>query len=240
MRINQSTPFLKGLCQYVAQGKLVPAGFQRPYVWSQDDVMALVTSIMKGYPLGAFLTWTPGPKGNVTSYARNRLGPVQFDQEDKWAGLLLDGQNRLASLMWMYHDMDAGVPPDATELELAVWNPAQRLVVNLEERKFEFVAVGEASEKMRLPMSHLLDGPLFNRRIRELEKTTWAAYSHAEIDEAMKWAQDCQDSFRDARVVLSDIEGGTATDAKEAFLHICKVGVPMSVEDLERAFTAIV
>ena len=39
----------------------------------------------------------------------------------------------------------------------------------------------------------------------------------------------------DVDVVVTDMADATAAEAKDAFLHICKVGVPMSEADFEKA-----
>ena len=45
----------------------------------------------------------------------------------------------------------------------------------------------------------------------------------------------CQNAFRNAQVVVTNLEQATVEEAKDAFLHICKVGVPMSAADFEAA-----
>src|SRR3546814_3468283 len=95
MTIRQESSFLLQLTERVKAGRAVPAAFQRPYVWSEKDIVALWTSIIKGYPLGAFLFWQP-PGKDISEYAQAALGPIRIPELQRPA-LILDGQNRLVT-----------------------------------------------------------------------------------------------------------------------------------------------
>src|SRR3546814_8818141 len=79
MTIRQESSFLLQLTERVKAGRAVPAAFQRPYVWSEKDIVALWTSIIKGYPLGAFLFWQP-PGKDISEYAQAALGPIKSEE----------------------------------------------------------------------------------------------------------------------------------------------------------------
>src|SRR3546814_2220262 len=98
MTIRQESSFLLQLTERVKAGRAVPAAFQRPYVWSEKDIVALWTSIIKGYPLGAFLFWQP-PGKDISEYAQAALGPIRIPELQRPA-LILDGQNRLVTFAW--------------------------------------------------------------------------------------------------------------------------------------------
>ena len=68
---------------------------QRRYVWSKEQVRALIDSIYKGYPSGSILLW------NVDPLPRTREAPISRGSghaESEASHLLLDGQQRLTSL----------------------------------------------------------------------------------------------------------------------------------------------
>lgn len=79
MDITQHATFLQSLVKQVRQGSLMPASFQRHYVWNQDDILALIESILIGYPIGAFLVWSPYGKADLTKVGRRRLGACLRD-----------------------------------------------------------------------------------------------------------------------------------------------------------------
>ena len=68
---------------------------QRKYVWSKEQVRALIDSIYKGYPSGSILLWKtdPLPKTREASISRGSR-----DAMSEPSLLLLDGQQRLTSL----------------------------------------------------------------------------------------------------------------------------------------------
>src|SRR3546814_11456269 len=85
MTIRQESSFLLQLTERVKAGRAVPAAFQRPYVWSEKDIVALWTSIITGYTLGAFLFWQP-PGQEISEYAKAALGPIRIPDMQRQMG----------------------------------------------------------------------------------------------------------------------------------------------------------
>lgn len=220
----------------IQAGSLAPASFQRPYVWTQADVLALCHSLVKGYPIGGLLTWTPWPWSNAdfSKVGRTRLGPIEVAQRNKYTSLLLDGQNRLASLAWFFREEDAPLPADMSEAEAATWGE-QWLVANLHTRTFEFVPHSEREAGMRVPMRALVDSQYGNQVTRKRFDTLWACFSEEERNAGLVWRDQVADAFREAQVAHTHLDNATPEEAKDAFLHICRVGVPMSAEDFDKA-----
>lgn len=235
MRIQQHSVFLKELVRQAVRGELAPAAFQRPYVWTRADVLSLLESILRGYPTGSFLVWTPMGKADLAKVGRPRLGPITLETGDAPASLLLDGQNRLASMAWLVHDPASALPQDLTEHERSVWASGPVLVANLLTESFEFVDAGQADEGMRLPMRALVDSRQANPLIRERWDGIWKPLGEEAINKGLTWFDKAQNTFSDARTVVTDMQHATADEARDAFLHICKVGVPMSEADFEAA-----
>ena len=88
---------LKDLFARAERGELQLPDFQREYIWDVDRVRTLVTSVLRGYPVGSFLALD-------TRNAPMRFRPRPLEglrPGDREPGLLLlDGQQRLTSL---YH-----------------------------------------------------------------------------------------------------------------------------------------
>lgn len=88
---------LKDLFARAERGELQLPDFQREYIWDVDRVRTLVTSVLRGYPVGSFLALD-------TRNAPMRFRPRPLEglrPDDREPGLLLlDGQQRLTSL---YH-----------------------------------------------------------------------------------------------------------------------------------------
>ncbi|WP_175935157.1 DUF262 domain-containing protein [Corynebacterium sp. Marseille-P4321] len=86
---------LKDLFSRAERGELQLPDFQREYIWDVDRIRTLVTSVLRGYPIGSFLALD-------TRNTQQRFRPRPLDgvdaQERDPGLLLLDGQQRLTSL----------------------------------------------------------------------------------------------------------------------------------------------
>ncbi len=78
-------------------GRLQLPDFQRDYVWEDEDVQSLLSSVAKGYPIGAFLSLETG--GPINFKPRLLAGvdtpTTHYTTPEE---LLLDGQQRITSL----------------------------------------------------------------------------------------------------------------------------------------------
>lgn len=232
-RIAQGAHFLQELVRMVSRGALVPAAFQRPYVWSQDDVLALVGSLLKRYPVGSFLLWTP--QEALPQHGRSRLGPILADNSpSSTSSLLLDGQNRLATMAWMTHDPAAPLPADISEMERQTWG-AHVLMMDLFEEKFVFIGRNETPSPTMLPSYLAFDTMARWRLIRERWDNDWTHLGDERVDRMLRWMDEVDRAFSDARVTVTEIHNASAQEARDAFLHICRVGVPMSEADFDAA-----
>lgn len=203
----------------VRAGRVVPAAFQRPYVWTADDVEALWASILKGYPLGSLLMWNPrDPSIGGTT----RLGPIAAASEGR-RDIILDGQNRLVTMAWSTTPPDAEVPSDAPGH--GVWRSGRTLVADPYLRTVRFVDNAEVAGMM-MPIHHL-SGSL-NTFLRR-------AWRRDEDDRHAHWLDGLGDLQRGARMIKVTIERATPAQARDAFLHIARAGVPMSAEDFDAA-----
>ena len=91
----------------INQSIFIPS-IQRPYVWEPEQVVRLFDSLMRGYPISTFLFWELQPEnfGDWDIYrfvSHFRHGDIHNDPAvltpDQSATLVLDGQQRLTSLL---------------------------------------------------------------------------------------------------------------------------------------------
>lgn len=88
--------------------RLILPAIQREYVWKPSQVIRVFDSIMRGYPVGSFLSWKVLPEtissfkfyGFMRDYSAfdNRHNPVIDIPNDREIVAILDGQQRLTSL----------------------------------------------------------------------------------------------------------------------------------------------
>lgn len=76
---------------------------QRPYVWKEKQICKLFDSIMRGYPLGTLLVWRTNQKLSsrpfTKDWSKKSDSPLLADETGRSKNLILDGQQRLQSLL---------------------------------------------------------------------------------------------------------------------------------------------
>ncbi|MDQ0147325.1 DUF262 domain-containing protein [Pseudarthrobacter niigatensis] len=92
----------------IQERKLILPAIQREYVWKPSQIIRVFDSIMRGYPVGSFLSWRVRPEtvskfkfyGFMKDYSAfdNRHNPVVDIPTDREVVAVLDGQQRLTSL----------------------------------------------------------------------------------------------------------------------------------------------
>src|SRR5262249_43289536 len=95
-KITPSSPRIASLLSDVAKGNIKIPVFQREYVWTDEQIMSLLDSIYRGYPVGSLLLWATKER---LKHERN-VGGFQLPEtpEDSPVNYVLDGQQRLTTL----------------------------------------------------------------------------------------------------------------------------------------------
>lgn len=83
---------------------------QRDFVWREDKIYTLMDSLMRGYPVGSFLTWETFNPINYRSFITDYVSDFDFESEmhspqdtSISREYVLDGQQRLQSLYIALH-----------------------------------------------------------------------------------------------------------------------------------------
>jgi hypothetical protein len=90
---------LSELIEKVRAGKIQLPDFQRPWVWDDDRIAALLATVARGYPLGVMMTLQTSSSGSPG--LRFRPKPLEGAELPGYVEpeeLLMDGQQRLTSL----------------------------------------------------------------------------------------------------------------------------------------------
>lgn len=88
---------LETLLNQCGEGKIQLPDFQRSWVWAEDRILSLISSISSAFPIGALMTLET-QKGNSIFAKRPIQGADKNATEAEPAELLLDGQQRMTSL----------------------------------------------------------------------------------------------------------------------------------------------
>ncbi|QRK06535.1 DUF262 domain-containing protein [Archangium violaceum] len=85
---------IEDLLDRVRRGEIRIPEFQRPFRWKAKDVVALLDSVYRGYPIGTLLFWKK--EAPAASFF---LGPVRIDAPHSTEALwVVDGQQRITAL----------------------------------------------------------------------------------------------------------------------------------------------
>lgn len=242
MRTIQRSCFLGSLLADASSGILMPADMNRPYVWEKEHVEALFDSILKQIPIGGFLLWQPNNKADLSTLSRSRLGPIdKATNVQAYAPvcLLLDGQNRLASLLWLAMVNPVFDTAQLSPAEHETWASGSALVFDGATNSVIFVPKNEADEGLRLPAWALMPSVVSQNTTNKLLRSRYdkweAHHTDQQIEDFVTRFDDAVNVFREARITVTTIEDATAEEARSIFLRICRVGVQMSQEDFDRA-----
>ncbi|WP_397519220.1 DUF262 domain-containing protein [Rhodococcus pyridinivorans] len=130
----------------IQRGDLILPAIQREYVWKPGQVVGLFDSLMRGYPVGGFLSWKVAPEtasrfrfyGFMKDFNafNNRHNPDADPLAGQGVTAVLDGQQRLTSFNIGLRGTYAYKLPRAWS-NLASSYPVRRLYLNV---------LGEAEE----------------------------------------------------------------------------------------------
>jgi hypothetical protein len=107
----------------VLDGTIRLPKFQRDFVWTRQQVLDLLDSIARGYPIGSFLLW----KSTVNLASESTIAGLAVETRDdgEETAYLLDGCQRLSTICGALHWEPNGDPE-------SFWN----LVYDLEDERF--------------------------------------------------------------------------------------------------------
>lgn len=106
--ISHGSIFFTDVVKNTRAGQYVLPVFQRPFVWDEDDIIALLDSMWRGYPIGTILLWE-----NWRSQARHFRSFRGCAAALPHASLVLDGQQRIQAMI------DATEPGSGYAFELS-------------------------------------------------------------------------------------------------------------------------
>lgn len=92
--VSHGSFFFSDLVRSARRGEFVLPAFQRGFVWDQSDILKLLDSMWRGYPIGTVLLWE-----NWRGKARAVRPFRGCSEPSRFAPLILDGQQRIQALI---------------------------------------------------------------------------------------------------------------------------------------------
>lgn len=245
---------LKWLIEKVEAADIVLPEFQRSFVWRRSDVEDLLKSILKGYYIGSFILLCID-KDNVPFAPRLVEGLERDLRRPQW--MLLDGQQRLTSLYYVFHAPQRG--------EVTLRNASYRyhffLDLNkLEDGDLDNAISSERSDwcKVQLERQHQFETLIipftelhtsrWSTWLRDYQKWFYQKKKGVLSEETLPQLLDTIDNWKETIDNLYKLETAiiefpmVKSDDPTAIDEICTVfetmnstGVPLSVFDLATA-----
>lgn len=209
---------LPTLLRRVESGEIRVPDFQRKFVWKEKQIIELLESVYKGYPIGSLLFWRA--ESSQLRYDAKRSYPLpKVEKARDPVSFLLDGQQRLTSLYGCLY-----LPSDKRKT-VDVFN----VVFNLRDRKFVHwdESVGKSGF---VHLSDLFSPAAFLAAQRDLQgEADWNRL----LDESVK----LHAVFQEYMVPTVTIEKRRVNEVVEIFERVNRTGTKLSSVDFMRAAT---
>jgi hypothetical protein len=197
----------------VLAGDVVLPKFQREFVWTRQQVLDLLDSVAKNYPIGSILLWQSTQElasertiAGLEVAVRRPGYPVNY---------LLDGQQRLSTICGALHWQPNGDPD-------SLWN----VVYDFEAQQFLHLTDFTEPPMPRVPARLLADPFGYVERITGLRDTA--------LIERAKLLHERFQNYMVAIVTLGDM---AIEDVGPVFERINRTGTKLDIVDLMRAAT---
>ena len=205
---------LEELALQVKAGDIKLPRFQRPFVWKRSDMLKLLDSIYKGYPIGSLLLWHSSQR---LKSERSIAGLTVDDQRPLYpTNYLLDGQQRLTTL--------CGALFWSGGQEDSIWN----IHFNLDTEEFVHPKSGDSTGLF--PLNKLIGTSDFIRQCMRFEH-------HAKREIYVDRAERLLRSIKDYKVAVVKIGDMSLEEVAPIFERINSTGRKLTMVDLMMAAT---
>ncbi len=212
-KISSSNPRLAALLSDVERGNIKIPVFQREFIWSDEQIISLLDSIYRGYPVGSLLLWSTK---EILNHERNVGGFVlPKTPEDYPVNYILDGQQRLTTLYGVFHSTDRATNSELTDRFNICYIPEDD----------EFAHYKAASSKKKIFLRDILDTAKLLSQL--------PAFSAAESNKIAS----VMERFKDYEFPVVTIKERTNKEVCSVFQRINSSGTPLSNIELLAAWT---
>ncbi|EOR96309.1 hypothetical protein ADIARSV_0544 [Arcticibacter svalbardensis MN12-7] len=190
--------------------------FQRDFVWKPQQMLELFDSILKGYPIGSLLLWSP----NAEFKTREYIGPYHVKKTSRDLKYVLDGFQRLSTLFGCLVN-----PDDYAENEKLIGAKEFNIFYNLSDREFTYIKNNHEKRYYYMPLHRIVDTFEFLDFVKELESNI---LDKSESTRLIENAKEISKTFYDYEIPFVEIRGGDIKSAVEIFSRINSTGTEIS------------
>lgn len=203
---------ITGLAADVLDGTIRLPKFQRGFVWTRQQVLDLLDSIARGYPIGSLLLWRSS--FNLASESSIAGLAVETPDDGEETAYLLDGCQRLSTICGALHWEPNGDPE-------SFWN----LVYDLEEERF-------------LHRHDLADPPATQVPLRLLDTpSTYFPRLNRLSEELQVRARTLFERITGYEVATVTLQATPLSEVGRIFERVNTRGTPLATVELVRAAT---
>jgi uncharacterized protein with ParB-like and HNH nuclease domain len=176
------------LLREVENGRMRIPRFQRPFRWNEEDMLKLLDSIYSGYPIGSLLFW----ETDFNQGANSVFGPVIIENSKKIARMIIDGQQRITTLVGIF------LRPEQGEHDKKWY-----VYFNLKAKRFETSKRKQSTPTYWIPLREVSDTVRFLKWLRRLPEDD---ENESLINSANQLAKALRDYRIPAYIVKTDDE----------------------------------
>lgn len=230
--ITPQVVHLIDLLKRAKEGRLRVPKFQREFIWRRQDIVDLFDSIARQYPIGTLFFWGAQPVPN----SRPHIGPLRLPEYKGETWLVLDGQQRLTTLVGV---LLAGESQwsDAHDEDPGRWS----LYFDAQSRAFAHTRSGETPPSHYVPVAALLDTvKLFDQLQKMLDSAGSGQQNDAARKNVFRWVTQAQEAARAIqtyRIPLVEIKTNNLSIAVESFSRLNKKGRSIGQDEIFSALT---
>ncbi|MBS1860952.1 MAG: DUF262 domain-containing protein [Actinobacteria bacterium] len=208
---------IDGLATRILSGDILLPKFQRSFVWDPPQIIALLDSVARGYPIGSVLLWQS--RHELRSEAQIAGLDIELPRPDYPVNYLLDGQQRLSTICAaMYWN---GSDPRSR------WNLAYDL------RKEAFLHLDALDE----PPPHQIRLNKLPDPARYFGQIALLGGIDPDGDVLASNAQRLFNRFKDYKIATVTLGDMAIEDVAPIFERINSTGTALTIVDLMRAAT---
>lgn len=199
----------------VQQGEIRAPAFQRNYVWDEKQVLELLESIYKGYPIGSLLLW----QTDAFELSTSSRFPFPTASAQKPTHFILDGMQRLATIYNCFFSI-ADIDPDIARL----------FAVSFDLKRLAFIPSPKKREDHQLPLRSLFAPKEFLQEQQTISKL-------ADGEQLLDAAIALHASFQEYMIPVVTIRDRPLESVVAIFERVNSTGTRLSGVDFMRAVT---
>lgn len=213
---------LESVLRRLAQGTVRLPAFTQPFAWDDVQILALLDSVERGWPIGTLLYWEPEtPMRSADQVGDLAVPPAPAGSRPSY---VLDGHQRLAALYAALHHRTGEGDTTASGQR---WRLYRMLGPDAEAGPYPYRHVPHNVE----PPAHYLPTNAMQRTVDFLKACR--GLDDTLIDEAGHVAQ----RIKEYQVPIVQLTGGTLDEVVEVYLRLNTAGTVRSRAELAGAFT---